>query len=193
MRDKIYLRFIYFALLGAAIATLCDGIHVYTGTLSYPNPFVCGQAAWVYPGFFLVFLLMEVLYFLVIRRLPSFFDVTMSKSGGTFRDVVETTTAFALIYLMSGLGNREPVLLSVIFYGTFVLRLMFTYERLTLLLLAAAMAVGGMFGEGFLSALGLVTYGYTDVFHVPYWLGGLYVHGAFALREGMRFFVYGKK
>ncbi len=193
MRDKHYTRFLYFALLGAVIATVCDGIHVYTGTLSYPNPFVCGQAAWVYPGFVMVFLLMESLYYLVIHRLPSFFDVTMSVSGGTFRDVVETTIAFALVYLMSGLGNHEPVLLSVIFYGTFVLRLLFTYERLALLLLAAAMAVGGMFGEEFLSALGLVTYRYTDVFYVPYWLGGLYVHGAFALREGMRFFVYGKQ
>lgn len=193
MRDKMYLRFLYFALLGAVIATVCDGIHVYTGTLSYPNPFVCGQAAWVYPGFVTVFLFMEILYFLVIQRLPSFFDVTMSLSGGTFRDVVETTIAFALIYLMSGLGNQEPVLLSVIFYGTFALRLLFTYERLTLLLLAVAMAFGGMFGEGVLSALGLVTYSYADVFYVPYWLGGLYVHGAFALREGMRFFVYGNR
>jgi hypothetical protein len=28
---------------------------------------------------------------------------------------------------------------------------------------------------------------------VPYWAGGLYVHGAFALLGGMRFFVMGEK
>lgn len=193
MRNKSYIGFIVFALLGAVITTLCDGIHVYTGTLSYPHPFVFGQAAWVYPGFVLVFLFMEVLYFLVIQRLPSYFDVKMSVAEGNFRDVVETAIAFALIYLMSGLGNKEPVLLSVIFYGTFILRWLFTYERLSLLLLAVAMAIGGMFGEGFLSAMGLVAYNYTDVFYVPFWLGGLYVHGAFALRDGMRYFVYGRK
>lgn len=189
MHNKNYAGFIIFALLGAVIATLCDGIHVYTGTLSYPHPFVCGQAAWVYPGFVLAFLFMELCYFLVAHRL----SLHHSVSKGNFRDVVETATAFALIYLMSGLGNREPVLLSVIFYGTFVLRLVFSYERLFLLLLAVAMAVGGMFAEGMLSAMGLVAYSYVDVFHVPFWLGGLYVHGAFAIREGMRYFVYRKE
>lgn len=189
MRNKNYTSFVLFALFGAVITTLCDGVHVYTGTLSYPHPFVCGQAAWVYPGFVLAFLLMEFCYFLVAYRLP----LHISVSGGSFRDVIETATAFALIYLMSALGNKEPVLLSVIFYGTFVLRLLFSYERLFLLMLAVGMAIGGMFGEGVLSALGLVTYSYVDVFHVPFWLGGLYVHGAFAIREGMRYFVYRKK
>jgi len=47
-----------------------------------------------------------------------------------------------------------------------------------------------MFVEGVFAAAGLMDYRYFDVFHVPFWLGGLYVHGAFALREGLRFFVY---
>ncbi len=96
MRTKNYVGFLVFALVGAVITTLCDGIHVYTGTLAYPHPWVCGQAAWVYPGFVLVFLFMEVLYFGVIQRLPAFFDVKMSVlSEGNFRDVVESGIAFA--------------------------------------------------------------------------------------------------
>ena len=66
-------------------------------------------------------------------------------------------------------------------------------DRAWLLLIAAAMAVGGMLAEGAMSALGLVAYRHVDVFNVPLWLGGLYLHGAFALREGMRFFVYGSR
>jgi hypothetical protein len=60
-------------------------------------------------------------------------------------------------------------------------------------MLAISMAIGGMFAEGVLSAAGWVTYRYVDVFYVPFWLGGLYVHGAFALREGLRYFVYDSK
>jgi hypothetical protein len=72
-------------------------------------------------------------------------------------------------------------------------RWLFSYDRLWLFILAVLMAVGGMIAEGLLSAAGMVTYHYVDVFYVPFWLGGLYLHGAFALREGMRFFVYKSK
>lgn len=192
MHNRRFSGFLLFALVGAVITTLCDGFHVYTHTLSYPNPFIFGQAAWVYPGFVLAFLFMEYAYFLVVHRLPLYISVKSSISNGSFQEVIEAATIFALVYLMSGFGNFAPNLLSVIFYGTFVLRLIFTYDRLWLLLLAAAMAFGGMFGEGVLAAAGLVSYRQVDVFHVPLWLGGLYVHGAFALREGMRYFVYGR-
>jgi hypothetical protein len=193
MRNKTFTVFLSFALLGAFITTLCDGVHVYTHTLSYPNPFLFGQAAWVYPGFVLAFLFMEYAYFLVVNHLPLYFSVKKSVSKGSISEAVEATTAFALVYLMSGLGNSEPNLLSVIFYGTFVLRWLFSYDRLWLLLMAVLIASGGMFAEGALSEVGLVTYSYVDVFNVPLWLGGLYVHGAFALREGMRYFVYGRQ
>ena len=193
MSKKNNAGFMYLALLGAAITTLCDGVHVYTQTLSYTTPFLFGQAWWVFPGFVLAFLFMGGVYFGLVNRLPLFFAVKKSISGGSLRDVVETATAFALIYVMSGLGSNEPLLLSAVFYGTFVLRLAFSYDRLFLLLLAVLMALGGMFVESLYAAAGLMAYRYPDVFYVPFWLGGLYVHGAFALREGMRFFVYGRK
>lgn len=96
------------AVLGAIVATLCDASHVFTHTLSYPSPFVAGQAWWVFPGIFL----------------------------------------------------------------------------------AVIMGIGGMLAEGLMSHFGQVTYRHVDFFYVPFWLGGLYMHGAFALRESMRFFVY---
>jgi hypothetical protein len=190
MHKNNFKGFLFFALLGAVIATFCDGIHVHTQTLSYPETFLFGQAWWVFPGFVLAFLFMQAVYYLVVQRLPSGIDYQKSVSRGSSRALIETALAFAFVYLISGFGNHEPVFLSVIFYGTFMVRWLFSYDRLWLLILAVLMAFGGMVAEGVLSAADLVTYRYTDVFYVPLWLGGLYVHGAFALREGMRFFIY---
>lgn len=181
---------ILFALLGALITTFCDGVHVHTQTLSYPDPLFFGQAFWVYPGFVLAFLFMGSCYVFIINYLPVVIPVQKSISHGNARDLTETVVMFALIYLLSGFGNFEPVFLSVIFYGSFAVRWLFTYDRLWLLMVSVAMAMGGMFGEGVLAAAGLVSYRHVDVFHVPFWLGGLYLHGAFALREGLRFFFY---
>ncbi len=184
------LRILLLAVPAALLATLGDGIHVLTGTLAYPEPFLFGQAWWVFPGFFLVFMFMGHVYALAAGRLPAAVPADMSRSGGTPRELVEAASAFIFVYMMSGFGNASPGLLSAIFYGFFAARWLFTYDRAWLLLLAIAMAVGGMAAEGALSALGLVAYRHADIFHVPFWLGGLYVHGAFALREGMRCFVY---
>lgn len=182
-----------FALLGALLATLCDRVHVYTQTLSYPEPFLFGQAWWVFPGFMMTFLLMQYTCLFLVNRLPPGIPARKSVSKGNVREFTETVMIFALVYLLSGFGNNEPFILSIIFYGTFVVRWLFSYDRLWLFILAVLMAVGGMIAEGLLSAAGMVTYHYVDVFYVPFWLGGLYLHGAFALREGMRFFVYKSK
>lgn len=183
-------RILLLAIPAALLATLGDGIHVLTGTLAYPDPFLFGQAWWVFPGFFLVFMFMGHAYALVAERLPAAVPADLSRSGGTIRELVEAASAFIFVYMMSGFGNARPDLLSVIFYGAFAVRWLFTYDRAWLLLLAIVMAIGGMAAEGALSALGLVAYRHANIFHVPLWLGGLYVHGAFALREGMRCFVY---
>jgi len=182
-----------FALLGGLVATVCDGVHVHTHTLSYPEPFLFGQAWWVFPGFVLTFLFMGLAYLFISDRLPAGISRKKSASRRNTREFIEAVTAFALVYLLSGFGNFEPVLLSVIFYGTFVVRWLFSYDRLWLLILSVLLAIGGMLAEGAISATGLVAYRYVDVFHVPLWLGGLYMHGAFALREGMRYFVHDSK
>lgn len=178
------------ALLGAIVATLCDANHVLTHTLSYPTPFVAGQAWWVFPGFFVAFTAMGAIYFVLTNALGHRLSLTSSQSAGSAQAMMETLVAFAMVYLASGFGNEHPVLLSLIFYGTFILRWAVSYDRLWLLLLAVIMGIGGMFAEGLMSHFGQVTYRQVDVFYVPFWLGGLYMHGAFALRESMRFFVY---
>ncbi len=95
-----------------------------------------------------------------------------------------------MVYLLSGFGNHEPGLLALIFYGSFAIRLGFSYDRAFLLVLAVLLGIGGMFAEGVMTRLDLVHYRQPEIFGVPWWLGGLYLHGALALREGMRHFVY---
>ena len=191
MRDSKITGILAFALPGALVATLCDWFHVHTHTLAYPDPFLFGQAWWSFPGFLTAFLFMGLTYSFLVDRLPAGMPVRQSISRGNLRELIEAGMAFAFVYLLSGFGNSEPAMLSVIFYGAFAVRWLFSYDRSWLLLLAVVMAVGGMFAEGVMSAAGLVAYRHVDVFHVPFWLGGLYMHGAFALREGMRCFVYG--
>lgn len=182
--------FIYLALLGALVATLCDANHVYTQTLSYPAPMFAGQAGWVFPMFFLVFLVMGVTSVWLVKRCQPVMSVVVSQTNGSAHAMVETLLAFVLVYLLSGFGNESPYLLALIFYGTFFIRLVVTYDRSWALVLALMLGIGGMLGEGLLSILGEVTYSHVDVFGVPYWLGALYMHGALALRECVRFFIY---
>lgn len=182
--------FIYLALVGAFIATLCDACHVYTQTLSYPHPMFAGQAFWVFPGFFFAFLLMAFTSVWLIKRCRSVMTVAVSQTSGNLQVMVESLITFVVVYLLSGFGNESPYLLVLIFYGTFFMRLSVTYERNWAFLLALILGIGGMFVEGLLSLFGEVTYRHVDVFGVPYWLGGLYMHGALALRECVRFFIY---
>ncbi|HYC53941.1 MAG TPA: hypothetical protein VEL28_03285 [Candidatus Binatia bacterium] len=184
---------LHVTLVGAAVAWSCDAMHVHTGTISYPQPWLLGQAWWVAPGFAATFLTMAIVYLLLAQRVSAFVATTESRRPGTSGDFAETLAAFAFSYLLSGFGSREPALLSAIFLGSFLLRWWLTYERAWLLLLASLMAVGGMLGEGLLGWAGLAAYAHADVFHVPLWLGGLYLHGAFALRQSMRFFVYAER
>lgn len=182
--------FISLALVGAVVATLCDANHVYTMTLSYPTPMLAGQAWWVFPGFFLAFLVMGTVAAWLAERSRPVLSVRVSQSAGGIQAIVESFVLFVMVYLLSGFGNESPRLLALIFYGTFALRLAVTYERGWALLLALLLGVGGMAAEGLLSLAGQVTYRHVDVFGVPFWLGALYMHGALALRESLRFFVY---
>ena len=53
--QSVITRLLPFSVLGAIVATLCDANHVFTETLSYPEPFLFGQAIFVLPGFFVAF------------------------------------------------------------------------------------------------------------------------------------------
>jgi hypothetical protein len=178
------------ALLAAIVATLCDANHVFTQTLSYPSPLFLNQAWWVFPAFFLAFLFMAINYLVVSNLLRNYIQLQQSTSHGSYQNLATDLTYFMLAYLLSGFGNFHPTLLCIIFYGIFFIRCIFEYEKAWLLILAMLLALGGMFFEGLLAEFNLVKYRVEDIFNVPYWLGGVYMIGAFALRSAMRALVY---
>lgn len=187
------LGIIYLALLGALIATLCDKVHVLTNTLYYPSPDYWDQPWWSFPGFFVAFVVMGFSYLLLIKTLPSSIDRSHSNGNGNFSTMVNSLLLFAFVYLMSGFGNEYPLLLNGIFYGTFLLRLALSTDRGFMLILSILMGIGGAAAEGTMSAFDLVYYTQPDIYYVPAWLSALYLHGAFALRDGMKFFVFRNK
>ncbi|NHB57724.1 hypothetical protein G9F32_06710 [Acinetobacter sp. 194] len=191
MTAKIHISgLIFMAILAAIIATICDAIHVYTQTLSYPNPWYFGQACWVLPGFFIAFMFMGICYAFLASKLHTVIHLKASTSFGSQIELIECLTTFALVYILSGFGNFDPTVLCIILYSTFLIRWLFSYDRMWLLILAILLAIGGMFAEGLLADFGQVKYRHSDIFNVPYWLGAVYMHGAFALRAGMRALVY---
>ena len=189
MRTLSFSGLISLALLAAVVCTLGDAIHVYTATLSYPEPLWFGQADWVLPLFFAAFLLMAFCGWLLLTHLPAAVSGCYAQAGGSWRELVDQLLLFILIYLLSGFGNHSPDLLLTIFTLTFFLRLAFCRQKVLLLLLALMLAPGGMVAEGLLGHFGWVAYREPEWFNVPLWLGGLYAHGAFALREGVRLLV----
>lgn len=185
-------KVIPFSLLGAVVATICDANHVFTGTLSYPEPFALGQGWFVFPGFFFAFTVMALNYEYTTKLFPKSAISELSRRAGDWAPFVESLLFFMMIYLLSGFGNYHPTLLSVIFFSTFFFRLAFTYEKAFIFLFAILLGIGGMFVEGAMTKFDLVHYREPEIFGVPYWLGGVYMHGALALRDGMRVFVYRK-
>jgi len=183
-------RILLLALWGALVATFCDGVHVHTETLSYPDPLWFGQAWWVFPLFFVAFALLAVTYqFLVAApwlKLPREY----SASSGELVPFVEALVVFVLVYVLSGFGNHDPFFLGIFFLVAFVLRWLGGPDRSFLLLIAVLLAIAGILVEGTLHQFGLVSYRQPEIYGVPWWLGGVYLHGAFLLREGMRFLVF---
>lgn len=183
-------RLLPLALIAASVATLCDWNHAYTGALSYPDPAFGIQAWWVFPGFVLAFTFMGATYGMMAKLLKGRLALEQSTSPASVAPFVEALSAFAMVYLASGWGNAHPNLMNFVFLLLFVIRWEFTYEKGWLLIVAVALAIGGIVAEGALGAVGLVAYGHQEIFYCPWWLAGVYLHGAFALREGMRFMVY---
>ena len=124
MKSKL-INFLPFALLGAIVATICDANHVFTGALSYPKPFLFGQAWFVFPGFMVAFTFMGLNYLFAPAIFPKTATSTVSTSSGSLSLFVENLLFFMMVYLLSGFGNQEPGLLSVILYASFLARWFF--------------------------------------------------------------------
>ncbi len=156
MKSK-YVGIVSLALIAAIVATLCDKVHVITGTLYYPNPSIDGQPWSTLPGFFVVFITMGLVYDQLVKWLPDSIGRSFSTSSGNYKDFTESMLLFAFVYILSGFGNDYPSLLNGLFYTSFILRLIISPDRIFTLILRMILGLGGIFGEGFLSSLDLFT------------------------------------
>ena len=177
-------------LIGAIVATLGDAVHAYTGALSYPEPAMGEQAWWVFPGFFVAFGVVVYGYRAMSILLEDRLLMEQSSAPNTLTDFSESLTLFAVVYFASGVGNAYPSLLCFTFFGLFILRVAVTYERAWLVSFAVSLAISGVLVEVAFCSFGIVTYRTPDFPGVPWWLAGLYLHGAFTVREGMRYFYF---
>ena len=157
-------------LLGAAL----DQIHVQSELLSYPDPMIWGQAAWV-PLNFAVLLTALVATTIPLSRLASDRGLLEPEA----RRLVADFAWFVGAYALSGVvGPDEPGLLAIAYVAVWVPRITLRDDRALLIPFGIALALAGCAVEALEIELGWFAYADPDVIGVPFWLAGIYLHGA---------------
>lgn len=170
------------ALTGIAVGlllTLCDRFsHVQFGVLSYANPVWFGQDWWVWPNFTGAALGMYLgAKFVAVPRLS-----TTPTDG----QVLFSLGWFVAAYFATGVYAGTPMLLLAGLLLAWLLRLAISPDRWVVAAFSLLLAVAGCGIEGALSATGTFSYRDPEIFHVPYWLAGLYLNGSFVLLQIVR-------
>ena len=158
---------------GAVGGAALDQIHVQSGVLSYPHPTLLDQAWWVAPQFGAAVLVMlgaaTPMAKAAAKRMPRL----------SAQQVATEAVWFVGAYAASGVfGNRHPAALALVYAVTWLARLIPRPDRLVVAATAVALAAGGVLYEGTLAGTGAFHYTHADVYHVPVWLAGIYLHGA---------------
>jgi hypothetical protein len=157
--------------LGGIVGLLLDQIHVRFGVLYYPRPFAWGQAWWVLPLFGATTLV-------VLSGAKLFARAAIGE-----HDLTGSALWFLAAYWASGVWQGHPIGLAVAYLGFFALR---TTHGATWLF-GIGLALGGVIVEALLCSLDAFRYCFPDLLGLPYWLPGLYAHGApFALAVALR-------
>lgn len=160
------------------VLTLCDRLfHVHFGVLAYSDPLFNRQAWWVFPGFVVA---AGAMY---LSALQLFVRHTHSVSPA---QVSMSLAGFVAAYAASGVFLAWPQGLLIGFVATWLLRLAFSRDRAATFIFGVILAVMGVLVEGLLMLTGDVAYSAPEIFHVPWWLGGLYLHGAFVVLQLVR-------
>lgn len=162
----------------AALLTLCDGLsHVRLNVLSYTHPerwsLLAGQPTGeVFIGFLRIGAFCTATGWAIFRHYPA-------------RSVVQgvgSSLAFAALYLASGIFKDYPMSLHVAFMVTWAAHLLtFEHDRIRLLLFSLLLGLLGPSFEGYFVEQGFFAYKVSHAYHVPVWLGDLYLHGGLAV------------
>ena len=154
-------------LLGAAL----DQFHVQAELLSYPDPWLWDQARWVPLNFAVLLTGLVAATIPLTRR----FDGPVPGNGLLAADFAW----FAGAYALSGLVAPDaPGALAIGYVVVWIGRIALREDRAILFPFGVALALAGCGVEAIEIELGWFSYADPDVANVPFWLAGIYLHGA---------------
>jgi hypothetical protein len=130
------------------LGALCDQFHVQSGLLSYPDTWLWDQAAWV----------------------PLNFAVLLT-------GLVALTIPLGRLAAARAVPEPGPRRLAADF-AVWVVRIAFREDRALLYPFGVALALAGCLVEAAEIEFGWFAYADPDVIGVPFWLAGIYLHGA---------------
>jgi len=153
---------------GSAGGAVCDQIHVQSGVLAYPHPWLADQAWWVAPQF-------GAGLVAVFAAARSFVAGDPRRPG---RGAVITNGAWFLgAYAASGWWHGHPVGLAIGYGVAWLARVAVRPDAGRVAVFSVLLALGGVLYEGTLAGAGGFHYAHPDFYHVPLWLPGIYLHG----------------
>ena len=171
---------------GSVLCTLLDQLHVRFGVLSYRSGPMLGQAPWV------------PLLFAGATFVGLFGYLTWSRKFGFRRDLLDGSrdvwgtreAGVALVwmvgaYAVSGPLQHWPRALTAAYLLTYALRC-WSLRAPGLWLNSLQFALGGTMFESALASTGAFHYEHPDLWGVPLWLPGIYLHTTPILRAVLR-------
>ena len=148
-----------------------DQFHVQSGLLSYPDPWLWDQAAWVPLNFAVLLTGLVAATIPLARR----FDAPAPGNARLAADLAW----FVGVYGLSGLvAPDEPELLAIAYVAAWIPRIALREERGLLFAFGLVLALAGCAVEAAEIEFGWFSYAEPDVAGVPFWLAGIYLHGA---------------
>ena len=158
-------------LLGAAVGTALDQLHMLGGVLSYPAPFLMQQAVWVPP----LFGSAAVGFALQHRALRRLFHARpIATREGLLRD----GALFFAGYAVSAFAPLSSPLLIALLGGAYAMRAVLVKEPPHRLAHALLCGLAGIAAEATLVSLGAFRHHRAELLGVPYWLPALYLLAA---------------
>jgi hypothetical protein len=166
-------RWLGLAVAGAVGGAACDQIHVRSSVLTYAHPWLAGQAWWVAPQFGVAVCLM------VAASVPVARVSARHSPRPDPTEVAGQAAWFLVAYGATGVfGAHHAVLVASVLAVAWAGRIVTRSDRWPLLVASLLLAGGGVLYEGTLAGTGAFHYTHPDVYHVPWWLAGIYLQGA---------------
>lgn len=151
--------------------SLCDRVHLAYGVLVQEGPRILGQAFWVLPLFGGGAVGMVVGHRVVRRALG---DPLRPRRLGA---LATSLVLGGLVYVVTGPLQHAKVGLALGLGAAWAVRAA-TRRTWTTLVASVILGATGPLVEATIARLGGHTYAHPDLFGVPIWLPGIYVHGA---------------